>query len=258
MKGHRLFIIIIPTLVRPSRLTRPCFKHFTNVNSLSPHDNPMSYTLALASFYRGRDWGKEKNCMMSGSTTFDKVPDRSLLKHMEVGWEGGPGKFTPSPIVPSLWPSSLPGPPIPLFHLTALLLFTLHSHPLRHKEVCFSLLGLLFFPATPLLEKTLISWQLGNAVDPRKRDLFVLWGSLEESGSSKFPTQLRKTQSSQAGPPGECDPKGDSKKKGKTEGREPLSIHHEAPVRPSVTPWGQFASVPQNLSAGFISKDKDS
>lgn len=218
----------------------------------------MSYTLALASFYTWRDWGKEKNSVMSGSTTLDKVPERSLLKHVEVGWEGGPGEFTPSPNCSfsltffSAWATH---PPLPSD--SVLLLFTLHSHLLWHKEVCFSLLGLLFFPATPLLEKTLISWQLGNAVDPRKRDLSC-GGSLEESGSSKFPGQLHKTQSSQAGPPGECDPKGDSKKKGKTEGREPLSIPHEAPVRPSGTPREQFASVPQNLSAGFISKDKDS
>lgn len=163
--------------MQPSRLTRPCFKHFTNVNSLNPHDNLMSYTLALASFYTWRDWGKEKNCVMSGSTTFDKVPERSLLKHVEVGWEGGPGEFTPSPncsfslTILSAWTTH---PPLPSD--SVLLLFTLHSHLLRLKEVCFSLLGLLFFPAAPLLEKTLISWQLGNAVDPRKRDLFVLWG----------------------------------------------------------------------------------
>ena len=48
-------------------------------------------------------------------------------------------------------------------------------------------------------------------------DSLVLWGSLEESGNSKFPTWVHKTPSSLAGRPGGCDPKGDPKKKGKTD-----------------------------------------
>lgn len=30
----------------------PSFKHFTDVNSLNPHNNLTSYTVALAPFYR--------------------------------------------------------------------------------------------------------------------------------------------------------------------------------------------------------------
>ena len=51
----------------------------------------------------------------------------------------------------------------------------------------------------------------------KEMDSLVLWGSLEESGNSKLPTWVHKTPSSLAGRPGGCDPKGDPKKKGKTE-----------------------------------------
>ena len=140
--------ILIPILTRPSRLTRPCFKHFTNVHSLNPHNTPV-----LVSFYRWRDCGKDENSVMSGSTTVDKVPDRHLLKQVQVGWEG------------CLASSRLPSVLLCSDHL-------LNPHLLWQEKIgLFSFLGLLFFFQLPLfLEKTLISWQLGNAIAPRKRD----------------------------------------------------------------------------------------
>ena len=58
---------------------------------------------------------------------------------------------------------SLPLPSSAPFHLTA-------SSAVAKTEVCFSFLGLLFFQLPHFLEKTWVSWQLGSAIDPRKRD----------------------------------------------------------------------------------------
>ena len=71
----------------------PSFKHFTDVNSLNPHNNLTSYTVALAPFYRWRNWGQKRKPVMSRSTTFDKVSDRCLLRQVEVWWEGGSWPF---------------------------------------------------------------------------------------------------------------------------------------------------------------------
>lgn len=52
IQGHRLFTRKTHTYIWSLQLTRPCFKHFTNINSLNPLNNPVRYTLALGPFYR--------------------------------------------------------------------------------------------------------------------------------------------------------------------------------------------------------------
>ena len=133
--------ILIPILTRPSRLTRPCFKHFTNVHSLNPHNTPV-----LVSFYRWRDCGKDENSVMSDLQPLTRSLTGICWSRCRWGERG------------CLVSSRLPSVLLCSDHL-------LNPHLLWQEKI-----GLLFFQLPLFLEKTLISWQLGNAIAPRKRD----------------------------------------------------------------------------------------
>lgn len=154
IQGHRLFTVITHTYIWPLQLTRPCFKHFTNINSLNPHNNSVRYTLALAPLYRWINWGKERNSVKSGSTAFDKVAPDRLCWALCWGWgmwseRGSPGLLKSFPVCSNLL--CLDHYP-PLQSGKLLFIFALHSHRMWQKKVCFSSFGLLSFPLTPFLE----------------------------------------------------------------------------------------------------------